>query len=266
MSTQTTLTGDPRENVYRTIVKDVYSTRDKGKTQDTMLEIVVWQVKKDIYLPPIEEREGIEDPIKTASGHLKYGKILDAAMDNIGAKDLSRRTGLKSYADDLGGRAPSTIRGYASSTEWANPKSEGGLPSSHPIKRVLRRYARSHDMGHFVDDEAGDEGLAIPGKPGRKISGRIDLASMQRAYKLARSIASQNGFVFVPREGVPMAVEDNEIIDLDEIRPIDRPLGEVNAMLMVTKPSGQIYEYVIDLDEKTLEAAEGTDVPPSGWS
>lgn len=263
---QTTL-GRPREDTYRTIVKDAYSTRDGGESR---LEIVVWQVDQDRWIPGSEGREGVEDPIKTASGNLRYDKILNDAMDELGSDEIARRTGLDSYADDRGGRAASTIRGYKQKDDWAKPKDEGGFESSHPVKRVLRRYARSRDLGHFEEDEAGDERIALPPRSGRMISGEIDLGAMKRAYKLARSIASQNGFVFVDRSGDGEAVEDNERIDEDEIRRQDRPTGEVHAGCLLIKPGGKAYEYEIDLDTGDLERVNvgknfRPELPPTGY-
>jgi len=258
---QTTL-GGRTENTYRSIVKDAYSTRDDGKSSDTRLEIVVWKVDRDTYLPPSEGRDGVDDPIKTADGNLRYDKMLADALDEIGADELSRRTGLKSYSDERGGRAASTIRGYKYADDWVPPKDEGGYANSHPIKRVLRRYARSQDKGHFEDDAAGDERVSLPPRGERFVSGEIDMGAMFRAYKLARSIASQAGFVFAPQSGDPVAVEDNERIDDDEVRAADRPLGDTKAACFVEKPDGSTYEYQIDLDAKDLTALD--DAPPAG--
>jgi len=236
---------DPGPHPYRSIVKDGYATRDDGDSGDTRLEVAAWVVM---------ESEG-EEKIKQDDGTLDYAKILDIALADVGADEISRRTGLKSYADDRGGRAESTIRGYRQNAGRMKTKDRGGLPSSHPVKRVLRRYARSNDLGHFQDDEATeyDPDDAEP----------IDMGKLMSAYRLARSIASQNGFVFVSREGEPEAIEDNERIDYDEIRRHDRPLGETHAACLLEKPSGEIYEYEIDLDNGEL--VSGGDLPPGGW-
>ena len=188
-------------------------------------------------------------------GTLKYAKILDIALADAGAEEISRRTGLKSYADDRGGRAESTIRGYRQNAGRMKPKDQGGLPSSHPVKRVLRRYARSNDLGHFQDDESTeyDPDDAEP----------IDMGKLKAAFKLARSIASQNGFVFAGRDAPPEAEEDNERIDYDEIRRHDRPLGDTTAACLLEKPSGEIYEYEIDLDQGEL--VSGGAKPPGGF-
>lgn len=244
---------------YRSIVKDGYTTRDP---QESNVEVMAWKVDRDVELSRQPPREGVEDPIKTASGNLRYDKILDDALDEIGADEISRRTGLKSYRDDRGGRAESTVRGYQYKDGWGEPKDDGGLPSSHPVKRVLRRYARSQDKGHFEEDEAGDEQLALDARPARTIPGTIDMDALKRAFKLARSICSQNGIVFVDRDGNPSAVEDNERIDSDEVRPADRPIGETKAACQVEK-NGSIYEYEIDLDNKDL--IRDGDMPPEGF-
>lgn len=251
---QSTL-GGRTEKWWRSIVKDAYSTRDGGG--DTRLEVAVWQIDKDTYIPPDEGREGVEDPIKTVSGNLRYDKILGDAIDELGSPELSRRTGLKSYRDEQGGRAASTIRGYQQNDEWWRPKDEGGYRSSHPIKRVLRRYARSQDKGHFEEDASGDERVALPPRSGKWIDGQIDMEALHSAFRLARSIASQNGFVFAPQSGDGEAVEDNERIDRDEVRPVDRPLGDTKGAVLLTKPSGSVYEYEVDFDKQTLIPVEG---------
>lgn len=258
---QTTLVDHTDEPTpYRTIVKDAYTTRDDNKDSDTRLEIVAWRVET---VEP-DDDEDDEENIKDESGNLRYNRILDAALDELGADELAERTQLKSYADDRGGRAASTIRGYASDPSYLRPKSEGGLPSSHPVKRVLRRYARSRDLGHFEDDASTDEGdeggPVVVDDP--EDAAPIDKGAMFRAYKLARSIASQAGFVFAPQSGEPVAVEDNERLDPDEVRPDDRPLGDTKAAAFVEKPNGATYEYQIDLDAKDLTGLG--DAPPAG--
>lgn len=251
MSVQRTLTELTEPRVYRSIVKDGYTTRDEGDSSDTRLEIAAWVV--------MEEGDEPEEEIKKDDGTLDYARILEIALADAGAAELSRRTGLKSYRDDRGGRAESTIRGYKQNAGRLAPKDEGGLSSSHPIKRVLRRYARSNDLGHFRDDRStdADEGIVL-GE-----ASPIDMGKLFGAYRLARSIASQNGFVFAPQSGEPEAVEDNERIDRDEIRRHDRPLGETHAACLLEKPDGSIYEYAIDLDSGTL--VSGGESPPGGF-
>lgn len=257
---QTTFGSDRESEWYRTIVKDAYTTRDAHETSDTTLEVVAWRVQSRRWLPGTRGQEGVEDPIKTFTGRLLYGKILAKARDELGTGEISRRTKLKSYADEKGGRAESTIRGYDSETLR-------NLTSSHPVKRVLRRWARSQDLGHFEDDEATDEEPAIEPREGEWIGkGEIDLDAMKRAYKLARSIASQEGFVFAPQEGEPVAVEDNERIDEDEVRQEDRPLGDTKGAVLLVKPTGKTYEYRVHYDEKTLERVYDEDLPPGGWA
>ncbi len=246
--TITELVSDDGPNAYRSIVKDGYTTRDDGDSSDTRLEIAAWVVM---------EHEPEEENIKQDDGTLDYSKILDIALADLGADEISRRTSLKSYADDRGGRAESTIRGYRQNASRLDPKDRGGLPSSHPVKRVLRRYARSNDLGHYQDDESKDDVELV------EDAAPIDMSKLFAAYRLARSIASQQGFVFAPQSGEPEAVEDNERIDRDEIRRHDRPLGETHAACLLEKPDGSIYEYEIDLDNGEL--VRGGDLPPGGW-
>lgn len=262
MSFQTSLTETtPDENdeppAYRTIVKDAYTSRDVTDTSDTRLEIVAWRVET------ADDDEDAEDTLKDESGNLRYNQILDAALDELGASEIADRTELKSYRDERGGRAASTIRGYKTNPSRLRPKSEGGLPSSHPVKRVLRRYARSRDLGHFEDDAASDDGRGPVSVEDPDAAAPISVKAMISAYKLARSIASQQGFVFAPQQGEPKAVEDNERIDRDEIRPDDRPVGDTKAAAFVEKPNGSTYEYQIDLDAKDLTALDS--VPPGGF-
>lgn len=245
----TELVSDDEPTPYRSIVKDGYSTRDEGDAGDTRLEIAAW-----VVMEHDPEKEKIKDDDE---GTLDYAKILDIALADAGAEEISRRTGLKSYADDRGGRAESTIRGYRQNAGRLKPKDAGGLPSGHPVKRVLRRYARSNDLGHFQDDKARDDVELV------EDAAPIDMAKLTAAYRLARSIASQQGFVFAPQSGEPEAVEDNERIDRDEIRRHDRPLGETHAACLLEKPSGELYEYEIDLDNGEL--ISGGAIPPGGF-
>ena len=242
MSVQTQLTGDSIKTPYRSIVKDAYDTRDERTGKSTTLEIVAWKVAEHT-----QELE-IKDP---DSGQLRYNDILDAALNEMPATEIAERTKLKSYADSRGGRSASTVRGYRQNADRL-----AGLPSSHPVKRVLRRWARSQEIGHFAPAEAVEADDAEP-RP-------IDMGALMNAYRLARSIASQNGFVFVDRSGEPVAIEDNERIDYDEIGRHDRPIGDTKAACLLTKPSGQIYEYRIDLDMGTLEAVNDG-LPPEGY-
>jgi len=247
-SNLTELVSDDEPTPYRSIVKDGYTTRDDGDSSDTRLEVAAWVVM---------EHEPEKENIKQDDGTLDYSKILDIALADVGASEISERTELKSYRDDRGGRAESTIRGYRQNAGRMKPKDAGGLPSSHPVKRVLRRYARSNDLGHFQDDEAKDDAELV------EDAAPIDMAKLFAAYRLARSIASQQGFVFLPQSGEPEAVEDNERIDSDEIRRHDRPLGETHAACLLEKPSGEIYEYEIDLDNGEL-VRDGA-IPPGGF-
>jgi hypothetical protein len=265
------------ETPFRGIVKDAYDTRDENDPSETRLEIATWKV--EYWSPDDEPDDEEEEPIKDDEGTLRYTKILDFALDELGAEEIARRTALKSYRDDRGGRAESTIRGYRQNPQRLAPKEEGGLPSSHPVKRVLRRYARSQDLGHFEDDKSTDKNTEDDTEGGidwfgmdddpvaRKVEEAepIDMEALKSAFTLARSIASQNGFVFAPRSGEPVAVEDNERIDEGEIRRHDRPVGEVKAACLLEKPGGATYEYRIDLDDKSLERMDNAGLPPNGW-
>lgn len=254
MSVQQRLTGFFEETAYRSIVKDAYTTRDDDDLGDTELEVAAWIVMKT---------EG-DLVLKDDQGRLMYDRILDLALgetdapgaSTVSATELAERTELKSYRDDRGGRAASTIRGYTRHPDRLAPKSDGGLPSSHPIKRVLRRWARSQELGHFDDEDRPVDEDAAP----------ISLEKLMAAYRLARSIASQEGFVFAPQSGDPVAVEDNERIDDDEIRPADRPLGETKAAVLLTKPTGSVYEYRVDLDDRELvRVDDAPQLPPGGY-
>lgn len=249
---QTTLTDDDSPTPYRSIVKDAYSTRDDKTGSRNIVEIAAWRV--EMHDPDAEEQ------IKEGDGQLNYNRILEIALADLGADEISRRTGLKSYADDQGGRAASTIQGYKQNPGRLRSAPEGGLPQSHPVKRVLRRWARSNDLGHFEGDQATDDtGEEADPSP-------IDLDKLKSAFRLARLIASENGLGFVDSSGDPVAVEDNERIDRDEIRPADRPLNDTKAAAQITKADGSIYEYEIDLTNRKLNPESGTTVPPDGWS
>lgn len=253
MSVQTAISGFFEKSPYRSIVKDGYTTRDGGG--ENRLEVAAWR---------IEEDDG-ELVIKNPDGTLRYEVILDLALGVIEhpdasettAKELSERTELKSYRDDRGGRAASTIRGYTSGDTLSN------LPSSHPVKRVLRRWARSQDLGHFEDDKSTERTPRDDAEP-------IDMGELFSAYRMARMIASMDGFVFVPQSGDPEAVEDNERIDYDEIRKEDRPIGETHAGVLLEKPDGKLYEYRVDFDTKSLERVGvgsnySPSLPPGGY-
>lgn len=248
MSRQQRLTDDGTATPYRSIVKDAYSTRDDGDSGDTRLEIASWLVMEHVD----------EEAVKDEKGNLQYDRMLEHGLDAAGAEEIARRTSLKSYADDRGGRAESTIRGYRNRPDLLAPKDQGGLPSSHPVKRVLRRLARSRGLGHFRDDQATEKEPDEDAEP-------IEMEKLFAAYRFARSIASQNGFGFAPQSGDPVAVEDNERIDYDEIRPPDRPMGDTKAAVLLTKPSGETYEYRVDLDTQELDPVENGNLPPGGW-
>jgi hypothetical protein len=247
---------------YRSIVKDGYTTRDPANNS---VEIAAWRIEE--VTPEAEPPEEEEETIMTESGNLLYGKILRFALDELGADELARRTALKSYRDEQGGRAASTIRGYQYESDWVPPKEQGGYPSGHPMKRVLRRYARSRGEGHFEDDRstAGDDDRDDEPQYGPVIGAEpIDIEEIKAMYRLARMIASKHGLVFVDDSGDGEPEEDNERIDHDEIRGFDRPTGETKAAAMVEKGDGSTFEYEIDLDRQSMERADGTE-PPIGW-
>jgi len=253
MSVQTAISGFFEKAPYRSIVKDGYTTRDGGG--ENRLEVAAWR---------IEESDG-ELVIKNPDGTLRYEVILDFALGVIEhpdasektSKELAELTALKSYRDERGGRAASTIRGYTSGDTLSN------LPSSHPVKRVLRRWARSQDIGHFENDESTERTPNDDAEP-------IDMGELFAAYRMARMIASMEGFVFVPSSGEPEAKEDNERIDYDEIRRQDSPVGETHAGVLLEKPDGKMYEYRVDFDTKSLERVGvgsnySPDLPPKGY-
>jgi len=200
---------------YRSIVKDGVVTRDDE--EESRSELAVWLIK-----PAEIEEELLQTKI---GGEVQYKTILEVALGRrqapagatpTTANELSQRTELSSYADSRGGRSASTIRGYLSNDTLTR------LPSSHPVKRVLRRYIRSQQFGHFSESEPD------PDKTTRAVS-----------------------------------VEDNERIDKDEIRPNDRPLGEVQASLLLESGS-YTQEYRIDLDDRTVTPEDGL-TPPGGY-
>lgn len=103
-----------------------------------------------------------DERIKDDEGRLDYRAMLAVAVEQESVDELARRTGLKSYADDRGGRTAPAVRAYLTgSSSFEN------VPSSHPLKRVLRRFARSRGLGHFIADPTGgrsadaDEGIDV---------------------------------------------------------------------------------------------------------
>jgi len=153
--------------------------------------------------------------------------------DPLTASGLADRTETKSYRDARGGRSESTIRGYLSNDTLSR------LPSSHPVKRALRREIRSNKLGHFADDTTEDE-LPEP----------IDMERLNRAFKRARRIVGDN-IKYVSATTTQEAIEDNKLIDEQDIRVIDE-IDEILAAAHVEK-GGRNYEYRIDLSNETLE-------------
>jgi len=231
---------------YRSIVKDGVVTRDDE--EESRSELAVWLIK-----PAEIEEELLQTKI---GGEVQYKTILEVALGRrqapagatpTTANELSQRTELSSYADSRGGRSASTIRGYLSNDTLTR------LPSSHPVKRVLRRYIRSQQFGHFSESEPDPDNT----EP-------IDMDRMFGAFRLAKMICiGQPLKINIVRDARPVAVEDNERIDKDEIRPDDRPLGEVQAALLLESGS-YIQEYRIDLDDRTVTPEDGL-APPGGY-
>ena len=249
--TQTQLSTGPETRYYRSIVKDGHVTRTDGKT--SRAELAVWMVKKAELDPAAQITTKV-------GGRVQYKTILEVALgrrqlDGVTpttADEISRRTKLSSYADSRGGRSANTIRGYLSNDTLS------GLPSSHPVKRILRRYVRSQGFGHFADGD-GDPENAEP----------IDQERMLSAYTLAKMICiGQPLYINIVATTSGVSVEDNERIDQDEIRPDDRPLGEVQAALLLEVDNGigddYVQEYRIDLDDRDVTKEDGL-TPPGGY-
>lgn len=104
-----------------------------------------------------------EEQIKEDDGGLNYGRILSLMLGEHTQAEIAEKTALKSYRDERGGRSRSTISSYARGSQ-----SFAAVGSSHPLKRVLRRWARSNDVGHYRDDEAQDD-VAFSGERRRTI-------------------------------------------------------------------------------------------------
>jgi hypothetical protein len=245
-SKQTQLDNDPEIRYYRSIVKDGNVTREDNR--ESRAEIAVWMVKSD-------EKDQPEEIKTKVNGRVQYKPILEVALgrrqvDKVSpttAEELSRRTGLSSYADSRGGRSASTIRGYLSGDTLSR------LPSSHPVKRILRRYVRSQEFGHFAERDADPDDV----RP-------IDKDRMLNVFTRAKMICiGQPLYINIVATTSGVSVEDNERIDKDEIRPNDRPLGEVQASLLLESGS-YTQEYRIDLDDRTVTPEDGL-APPGGY-
>jgi len=222
---------------FRSIIKDIQSY----KTTKTVIEVAVWEIQRAAV--------GVEpDPqaslVLKVDGDLQYDTILEVVLgrrevegyDPLSASKLAERTESKSYRDARGGRSESTVRGYLSNDRLSR------LPSSHPVKRALRREIRSNKLGHFADEGETVTSDELP-EP-------IDMERLGRAFKRARRIVGDN-IKFVSATTTQEAVEDNKLIDEQDIRVIDE-IDEILAAAHVEK-GGRQYEYRIDLSNETLE-------------
>jgi len=234
---------DSETRPFRSIIKDGQTTNDPTRTQ---VEVAVWEIQ-------YAEVETKPDPraslVLKVDGKLQYDTILAVVLgrrevdgyDPLTASELSARTESPSYADARGGRSESTVKGYLSNDRLTR------LPSSHPVKRVLRREIRSNKLGHFSEDTTSDE-LPEP----------IDMERLSRAFLRARTIVGEN-LTFVSATTTQEAVEDNKLIDEQDIRVIDE-IDEILAAALVEKGDKQ-YEYRIDLSKRKLEAIDGWVAP-----
>ena len=230
---------------FRSIIKDGQTTDEDYRSTD--VEISAWIVKRAAVDIDATARGSL---ILKVDGELQYDTILEVVLgrrsvdgyDPRSAQELADRSESDAYRDDRGGRSASTIRGYLSGDTLQ------GLPSSHPVKRVLRREIRTYDLGHFAEQETSTAAdLPSP----------INMTSLLDAYKRARVAAEESGLKFLRALPVAEAIEDNKLISESDIRPADRPTGDFKASVMVTKNSKggseiDTYEYEVDLDSKTL--------------
>jgi hypothetical protein len=163
---------DSETRPFRSIIKDIQSY----KTTKTVVEVAVWEIQRAAVDVKPDPRASL---VLKVDGKLQYDTILQVVLgrrevegyDPLTASGLADRTETKSYRDARGGRSESTIRGYLSNDTLSR------LPSSHPVKRALRREIRSNKLGHFADDTTEDE-LPEP----------IDMERLNRAFKRARRI------------------------------------------------------------------------------
>jgi len=239
---------------FRSIIKDGQTTDEEYRSTD--VEISAWVIQRAAV--DIDATASGSLMLKV-DGELQYDTILEVVLgrrrvegyDPRSAQELADRTESKSYADDRGGRSASTIRGYLSNDTLER------VPSSHPVKRVLRREIRTYELGHFAEQET-TTAADLP-EP-------IDMAALRRAYKMARRIAADSGLGFVSNESFSEAIEDNKLISEEEIRPVDRPTGDYKASVHVIKssPSGselETYEYEVDFDGEKLISNDGYGPP-----
>jgi len=238
---------------FRSIIKDGQTYSADRREYD--VEIAAWTIKR---APVNISADAKGSVITKVDGELRYNTILEVVLGRRELQgysprtpqELAEKTENKSYRDEQGGRSASTIRGYLTNDTLE------GLPSSHPVKRVLRREIRTYKIGHFAEEQTTSEDLPRP----------INMNSLEATYRRARVIASENGLVFLDNNPVSEAIEDNKLIDEAEIRPVDRPTGDFKASVMVIKESRSgeelsTYEYKVDLDKRTLESIDGYGPP-----
>jgi hypothetical protein len=235
---------------FRSIIKDGQTYSADRREYD--VEIAAWTIKRAPVNISADPKGSV---ITKVGGELRYNTILEVVLGRRELQgysprtpqELAERTESKTYRDEQGGRSASTIRGYLSNDTLE------GLPSSHPVKRVLRREIRTYNIGHFATEDMQTTSGDLP-RP-------INMNSLEATYRLARKIASDNGLVFLDASPVSEAIEDNKLIDEAEIRPVDRPTGDFKASVMVIKESRSgeelsTYEYKVDLDKRTLESID----------
>lgn len=82
----------------------------------------------------------------------------------------------------------------------------------------------------------------------------VSVDDLQRTWwDRAKGIAfSEIGPVVGEISDIPNGIEENERIDRDEVRSIDRPLGKVHAAVLVERGFGS-YGYKVDFSRGTLE-------------
>lgn len=110
------------------------------------------------------EEERIKDE---ETGRLDYEKMLDMARQSLTQRELAERAA--NYADD-GSFGRSTVSDYERGQTDITERNSG-----HPLKRALRRWARSNDVGHYQDDESADETIYRDGRTRRTLVEYIDV-------------------------------------------------------------------------------------------
>lgn len=91
----------------------------------------------------------------------------------------------------------------------------------------------------------------------------IDMSELRAKWEMAIEIAVSAGRIIPARllDPTKPAVEDNERIDHDEVRPVDGPLGEPNGTITIIRP-WETYEYGIVFSRGTLTEDGGGIEPP----